>query len=89
MRWLAARGGMLEGGTEGGDGGGGGVVGSWSREASAKEAEALTSDQFWFESRVPSLPWEVSFLRARRRRKEEGGREFAALGACVWVGCTM
>ncbi|CAN0510609.1 unnamed protein product, partial [Ectocarpus sp. 12 AP-2014] len=60
LRWLAARGGMLEGGTEGGDGdgGGGGVVGSWSREASAKEAEGLASEQCWFESRVPSLPWE-------------------------------
>ncbi|CAN0283078.1 unnamed protein product, partial [Ectocarpus sp. 4 AP-2014] len=61
LRWLAARGGMLEGGTEGGDGGGGGgggVVESWSKEASAKEAGALASEQFWFESRVPSLPWE-------------------------------
>ncbi|CAN0490773.1 unnamed protein product, partial [Ectocarpus sp. 12 AP-2014] len=62
LRWLATRGGMLEGGTEGGDsdgdGDGGGVVGSWSREASAKEAEGLASEQFWFESRVPSLPWE-------------------------------
>ncbi|CAM9894926.1 unnamed protein product [Ectocarpus sp. 6 AP-2014] len=61
LRWLATRGGMLEGGTEGGDGGG--VVGSWSREASAKEAEALASEQFWFESRVPSVPWEGWAMR--------------------------